>query len=257
MRQAAGPHYGGAELIVGRICHQLFACYAYIPYQTFAQGICNAHRAVCGKIALHAVHHYIRNAAGRLICRERHSPFRIHYSETGAAEIAVAAAFLAFFGIGEDAAVAHLAAAGGNGEDHPYWQCRLRLCFAVEEIPQVAVVPHPIGDSFGGIDYAASSHRKDEIHSLPEAEIHPLQDKVQMGIGHHAAKKRIRQAGCIQHIFYLGDKAAAHCTSSAVMDEHLGSAIFFQKGDYLFFAFTAEDNLGRCIVNEIAHNTQI
>ena len=171
------------------------------------------------------MHHDVGAAGLGLVVGQAHGELRVHHGKLGPGNVVVVGALLAGVFIGDDAAVAHLAAGGGDGEHHAHGHVGRRLALVVVELPHILVrLGQTVAYGLGGVDDAAAAHGQEEVHAFLPAQLYALSHLAQVGIGHNAAQLHMRDALRIQSRLYPVDEPGAHCALAAIVYEHLAAA---------------------------------
>ncbi len=199
------------------------------------------------------MHQDVHAAAGRLVGGQGGGELRVHDGEAGTADVVVVAPLDAALVFGDDAAVAHLAACGGDGEHHAHRQAGLGPAGPVVELPHVGLLRQAIGDGFGGVDDAAASHGQNEVYTLLPAQLNAAVHQRQPGVGHHAAQLGVGDLRLIQRGLDPHQQPGPDHAAAAVVNQHFFAALGLDQRAGLLLRALAEHHLGGGVIDEIEH----
>ena len=253
MGQAAGPHDLRPGLIVLGIVPEDPGILHDSAHQPLGQRVSELHVVPTAQIALHGVHEDVHTAAGRLVVGEGEGELRVHDGEAGAAEVVVIPPLHHPLVLGDHAAVAHLAARRRDGEHRTHRHTRRGPAGVVVEVPHVPLVGQAVADGLRGVDRAAAPHGQEEVHPLPAAQLDPLTDQGQPGIGHHAPQLHIGDPLPLQRGLDPVQQAGADHAAAAVVDQDLPGPCRRRQHPCLGRRAPAKDHPCRRIVSEVEH----
>ena len=230
MGKTAAPH----QLAHGFIVRLVRKCFSPVTdhgsHQAFRDLVCQFISPNRGKIPLQSVHQDVGNPAAQLVFGQAVGQFRVHQGESGPDQVAVYPCLFPCFFVGEHSRIAGLAPRRRDGQHRAYRQSACKRRFAHPDVPDVC--SRHIGayrHCLGRVDDTASSHRQDEIRLEGNGLLHSFSCQGQTGIGLYPSQFLTGNAFSIQLFFDLLQKAAAHRASSAVDQQHPGTAPLLRK----------------------------
>ena len=180
---------------------------------------------------------------------EGNGQLRVHHGEFGGGRCRCCSPLHAALVLGNHAAVAHLAARGGDGEHYAHRQAGPGLTGPVVELPHVGVLGQAVGDGLGGVDDAAAAHSQDKVYALFFAQLDALIHQRQPGVGHHAAQLHIRNSLALQRSPDLRKQARTLGAAAAVMDQNPATARFLHKPAGLLPGSLSENYFRWCMIS--------
>ena len=186
--KTAAPHDLGAVAVVFRGLQDCENALLHRAQQGFGDRVGEGHIVIVREIALHRVHHDVRDTGSRLVRRQGKGTAGVHDGEFGTAEVVGVTDLVVAVLVGDDARIAHLAAGGRDGQHAGDRQAGFRFRLAGIDVPHFAVERHAIGDCLQGIDDAAAADGQQEIDALAAAQFDALVDLGQARIGHDTAQ---------------------------------------------------------------------
>ena len=203
------------------------------------------------------MHHYVDGTAGSLPCGQGICQLGIHYGKPATVSVGVIA-FLEPEGVvGYDAAVAHLAACGGNREHAAYRKPVRRNGLAVIEVPDIAVIEVSHAYGLAGVDDRASAYGQQEVDAFLAAERDSFVHHAQAGVGNHSSEGDILYSGSLETGLYPGEQPGPDGASPSVMHENPASAVFPNERGHLVLLAASQQHARRSIIVEIYHNQRI
>ena len=252
--QHAGPHEVCTGGVVVRVGNGPGSGVYHGAHESLAQTVRQGHVGGVGEVALTDVGQHVHSAAGGLIGGQGAGVAGVEDGELGADGVALGAAPLEIACLlGDDAAVAALAAGGRDGQHRAHGEGGGDGSLAGEEVPEVPVVAHAHADGLGGIDDAAAAQGQQEVHALLAAKLDALIHLAAAGVGLDAGQLHIRQLclgqgggdGVIGAVFLHG--------AAAVDQQHLAAAEAAHQCAGVFLLPVAEGKEGGSIEGKVIH----
>ena len=241
------PQDLGAGAVVLRVREDLEDVVHQVPHQGLCDGVGEVHVVIVGEIALHRVHDHVRDAGRRLVRGQGEGADRVHDGELGPAQLVGIAQLHVAVLVRDDAGFAHLAARGRDRE------VALRRGLAQVEVPDFAVIRDAAGDGLGRVDDGTAADGEDEIHALLAAQVDALVDEGQPRVRNDPAQADEVHAAVAEQAADLVQQAGLLGALTAVMDQHLVTAVLLHESGHFFLGLLPEHDFGRGVIDEISH----
>ena len=252
MRQRTGPHDLGAGVIIARVFVQDLRIFDHGAQQRFGNGVGQLHVALGGKVPFHRVHHDVGTAAFGLVVGQGQRQFGVHHRKPRAGDIVIVRAFQRRFFVGDNAAVAGLAARRGNGQHRSHRQAGPGLALARKQLPDIVFrFCQAIGDRLGRVDGRTAAHRQQEVHAFALADLNAFVHLADVRVGHNAAQQMAGDARRAHRRDNAFHQTAFDNTLASVNHQHFCAVVFLHIGGGLGMRAAAEDDLCRGIESKI------
>ena len=239
-----GPHEVGAGVVVVRIFQGAQGFGTDGQKDGFAHAVGEFDAGGVGEVAFDDVGHHVGGAGCRLVGRQGGGQFRVQDGEDGPDAVAGIGAFDHAVFPGDDGHRRGFAAGGGNSQNGSHGQGGGREGFAVEEVPEVAVIGNAQRDGFGRVDDAAASDGENEVHVFFPAQVDAVGDESASRVGTHAAQGDGGNARSFQRAGDAVDESGFDGGCAAVMDQDFGAAEAADAVADMVFLAPAEKDTG-------------